>query len=81
LHLLQNGEDPDDWKSIKGVGSGVREVRLHTDGEHRIIYVAKFEEGIYVLHSFQKKSQKTAKSDLEIVKERFRLLVSERVKH
>jgi len=52
------------------VGSGVREIRVHTKLEHRIVYIVRFEEGIYVLHAFEKKSQKTPKSDLEIARAR-----------
>ena len=40
-----------------GVGTGVREIRLHQGGgEHRVIYVAKLEEAVYVLHAFEKKN-------------------------
>ena len=44
--------------------------RAHTDLEHRVIYVAKFEEGVYVLHAFEKKSRKTLKSDIELARAR-----------
>ena len=42
------------------------------------MYVAKFEEAIYVLHSFQKKDRKTAKSDVEIARIRYRAVARER---
>jgi len=42
----------------------VREVRIRDgNGVYRVMYVAKFEEAIYVLHCFQKKTQVTSKRD------------------
>lgn len=78
LHLIQQGNAPDGWKSMPSIGAGVREVRIHIDGEHRSIYLAKFEEGVYILHAFQKKTQKTAKKDLDIAKARFREAIQHR---
>ncbi|PVV05668.1 MAG: hypothetical protein B6D77_18575 [gamma proteobacterium symbiont of Ctena orbiculata] len=78
LHLLQQGFEPDDWKPMKIIGSGVREVRLHTEGEYRVLYIAKFEEGVYVLHAFEKKTQKTSNADIQMAKDRFRELMRAR---
>ena len=62
LHRVQAGIDPVDWKPFKVVGVGSKEIRIKdSDGIFRVIYVAKFEEAVYVLHSFQKKTQQTAK--------------------
>ena len=57
------------------VGAGVREIRIHSGREHRVLYVAKFEEGVYVLHAFEKKTRKTAKADLELAGSRLRELM------
>ena len=78
LHLLQMGDDPTDWKPMSSVGAGVREIRVHEGGEFRVIYVAQFDEGIYVLHAFQKKTQKTSKKDIELAKSRFKAVLKER---
>jgi len=72
LDALQRGHEPSDWKPMKDVGSGVREIRIHVLGEWRIIYVAKLSDAIYVLHSFQKKSQKTRQEDIELARNRYR---------
>jgi len=48
------------------VGSGVIEIRVHADGEFRVFYVAKFEEAVYVLHVFLKKTGKTSLFDIEL---------------
>jgi phage-related protein len=53
------------------VGAGVYEIRIHAPEAYRVFYVAKFEEAIYVLHAFQKKTQKTAKRDIEIGRQRY----------
>jgi phage-related protein len=69
LELVQRGLEPSDWKPT--VGPGVCEVRIHGDGEHRVIYVARFRHAIYVLHAFRKKTQKTSKRDIGTAKARF----------
>ncbi len=68
IDALQKGEDPTDWKPMSSIASGVREIRIHHEGEYRVIYVTKFKGTIYVLHAFQKKSRKTSKADIETIK-------------
>ena len=63
---------------MASVGPGVREIRIHVEGEHRVFYVATFEEGVYVLHAFEKKTRKTAARDLELGRERFSALMKMR---
>jgi phage-related protein len=72
LRAVQNGLEPRDWKPMRSVGSGVKEIRIHVLGEWRIVYVAKVADAIYVLHAFQKKSQKTNKNDIELARRRFK---------
>jgi phage-related protein len=59
---------------MKTVGPGVREIRIRVLGEWRVLYVAKFADAVYVLHAFQKKTQKTSRKDLNIVQRRYRQL-------
>jgi phage-related protein len=56
------------------VGSGVREIRIHIAGAHRVFYVTTQPEAICVLHAFDKKTQKTSAADLRIGRERLRNL-------
>ena len=78
LHRIQNGLDPEDWKSFQTVGKGVKEIRISEDGNtFRIMYVAKFSEKVYVLHSFQKKTQKTRNQDISIAKIRYNSILKE----
>ncbi len=72
LDRVQFGLDPSDWKSMTTVGGGVREIRIHHEGQYRVIYVAKIDDAVYVLHAFQKKSQKTRKQDVEIARRRLK---------
>jgi phage-related protein len=72
LGFVQRSLDPSDWKPMKEVGAGVREIRIHVLGEWRVLYVAKFAEAIYVLHAFQKKTQKTKREDIELARTRYR---------
>ncbi len=71
LYAIQRGLEPTDRKPIKAVGAGVQEIRIHVLGEWRVLYVAKFADAIYVLHAFQKKTQKTSHKDLEIARRRY----------
>jgi len=72
LDALQRGLAPSDWKPMQSVSSGVNEIRIHVEGEWRVIYVAKFRDAIYVLHAFRKKTQKTRQQDIEIARTRYR---------
>jgi len=78
LRRVQSGLDPNDWKPMPSVGPGAREIRIHTGLEHRVLYVARFAEGIYVLHAFEKGSRKTAKSDIALARHRLAVVVSGR---
>jgi len=71
LDRVQRGLEPFDWKPMPTVGSGVREIRIRDDsGAYRVLYVAKLEDATYVLHCFQKKTQATAKRDLDLAEKR-----------
>ena len=74
LRRVQRGQDPVDWKPMQSVGPSVMELRARVGGAYRLIYIARFEEAIYVLHVFQKKSQRTSMLDLELVSSRYRTL-------
>jgi phage-related protein len=70
LDLVQRGEAPTDFKPMPDVGAGVMEIRIHADSEYRVFYVARFEEAVYVLHAFVKKTQATRKADINMGKVR-----------
>jgi phage-related protein len=73
LLRVQFGGEPTDWKPMKAIGPGVREIRVRDDtGIFRTIYLASRPEAIYVLHAFQKKTQATAKKDIELAARRLR---------
>lgn len=79
LGKVQAGLEPDDWKPFDDAGAGTKEIRIRdAAGAYRVMYVAKFEEAIYVLHCFQKKTKKTAKYDKNIVETRYRAVLRER---
>ena len=73
IYRLQLGLDPDDWKPMPSVGTGVRELRVRgPDNQYRALYITTIGEMVYVLHVFVKKSQKTLQKDLEIARKRLR---------
>ena len=78
LFLVQQGLTPSDWKSMSSVGSGVVELRIHTGEEFRVLYVARFEEAIYVLHAFEKRTRQTRQVDVALARKRLRELVRSR---
>jgi phage-related protein len=78
LYQVQEGYDPDDWKPMNDLGQGVREIRIRDkDGAFRVVYVAKFEDAIYVLHCFQKKMRKTSPEDIALASRRYKDLIRE----
>jgi len=73
LHLVQSDIDPNDWKPMATVGQGVKEIRIRESGNaYRVFYVVVRNDGVYVLHAFQKTTQKTEKRDIELGKRRYR---------
>jgi phage-related protein len=66
---------------MQRVGPGVREIRIHIAGAHRVFYMATRAEAIYVLHALEKKTQKTSEHDLKIGRERFRAIGKLRQQH
>lgn len=79
LSNIQVGLQPSDWKPMNTVGAGAVEIRIKdAAGIYRVIYVACFEEAIYVLHAFQKKTRKTRRVDIELAKARYKALVEMR---
>ena len=72
LRAVQNGVEPSDWKPMRVVGRGVKEIRIHVLGEWRVVYVAKLRDAVYVLHAFQKKTRKTSWRDVDLARQRYR---------
>jgi phage-related protein len=78
LDRVQHGGDPDDWKPMPSIGAGVREIRVRdAGGAFRVIYVAKLSDAIYVLHCFQKKSQRTSGEDADLARRRYKHVLEE----
>jgi phage-related protein len=76
IDRVQRGYEPDDWKPMPTIGKGVREIRLREGaGSFRVIYLATLEDAVYVIHCFQKKTQKTATSDIELARNRYNELM------
>jgi phage-related protein len=71
LFAVQRGQEPSDWKPMKEVGPGVREIRIRVLGEWRVLYTATFADAVYVLHAFQKRTQKTRREDIVLAQQRY----------
>jgi phage-related protein len=79
LGKVQAGLEPDDWKPFDDVGPGTREIRIReASGAYRVMYVAKFEEAVFVLHCFPKKTRATSRRDKDIAETRYRAVVNAR---
>ncbi|PYE78943.1 phage derived Gp49-like protein DUF891 [Xylophilus ampelinus] len=67
---------------MKTVGPGVYEIRVKDDASnnYRVIYIAKYEEAVYVLHCFHKTTPQTAQTDIDLAKSRLRDLNKKRAK-
>ena len=78
LDKVQHGLQPDDAKAMPSIGAGVVELRIWDEaGTFRVVYVAKLADAVYVLHCFQKKTQQTAKRDIDLARKRFKELLKE----
>ncbi|MBN9568619.1 MAG: type II toxin-antitoxin system RelE/ParE family toxin [Alphaproteobacteria bacterium] len=76
LHKVQLGLEPSDWKFMRTIGPGVREIRIRDEaGAFRVIYLAQQAATVYVLHAFQKKTQRTKTRDIELAASRLRQIV------
>lgn len=76
LDRVQHGLEPSDFKPMPTIGKGVWEIRITDEaGQFRVIYIAKLKDAVYVLHCFQKKTQKTSAKDLELSSKRLRELL------
>jgi phage-related protein len=78
MRAVQRGDSPVDFKPMPSIGKGVQEIRIRTEDAYRIFYVARFDEAVYVLHAFQKKTQKTTKQDIQVGQQRYQLMMQYR---
>ncbi len=63
---------------MSSVGAGVKEIRIReASGAFRVIYITKLKDAIYVLHCFQKKTQKTRREDISLATQRLKYLIKE----
>ncbi len=67
LDKVQRGDAPKGWKAMPNIGPGVREIRIRIGGAWRVVYVANRDWAIYVLHAFQKKTQRTSRRDIAAI--------------
>ena len=78
LDRVQHGLQPDDFKPMPSIGAGVEELRIWDEaGTFRVAYLARMADAVYVLHCFQKKTQQTAKRDIELARRRLKDLMKE----
>jgi phage-related protein len=80
LDKVQRGRDPDDWKPMKSIGPGVKEIRIRdVTGAFRVIYLATLADAVFVLHCFQKKSEQTSNKDIQLARKRYEDLMGEQM--
>jgi phage-related protein len=80
LRRVQEGNPPEDFKTMSDVGHGVEEIRIWaSSGTYRVIYTARLIDKVYVLHAFQKKTRKAPEKELEIARRRFKQLMRGRL--
>ena len=73
--MVQVGREPVDFRPMPSVGSGAYEIRVRDEAvAFRVIYVAKFEHAVCVLHAFQKKTRKTSRADIELATARYKMI-------
>ena len=76
LERVQRGEQPDDFKAMPSIGPGVEELRIREPaGTYRVIYTARLDDAVYVLHAFQKKTRATSREDVALARKCFRAII------
>lgn len=75
IDRVQRGLEPVNWKPFTSIGQGVRELRIQTGNQYRVIYIAKYEKKIHILHAFQKKTRKTRAADIDLAKSRLKAVL------
>lgn len=76
--MVQVWRNPSDFKPMPGIGAGAYEIRVRDEaGAFRVIYVAKFDEAVYILHALRKKTRETAKADIDLAARRYKLIAEE----
>ena len=81
LKAIQKGQQPNDFKPMPSIGIGAEEIRIWVEsGTYRVIYIARLQEAVYVLHAFSKKTQQTSKKDLALARVRLEQLLLDRRK-
>lgn len=81
LGRVQQGMMPTDWKPMTTVGAGVYEIRVHTRVEHRVFYVAKYSDAVYVLHAFEKRTRRTPQTEIARARTRLADLLHRRARN
>lgn len=75
LDFVQCGLDPENWRPMTAIGAGVNEIRIRdVTGAYRVIYLARRPEAVYVLHCFQKQTEKTSHHDMHLARMRFKAI-------
>lgn len=76
MDLIQKGEKPFNFDPIPVIGPGAYELRLDDEqNEYRVLYVAKMDDAIWVLHAFQKTTRKISDKDISLAKARYKELL------
>lgn len=69
INRVQMGQEPTDWKPMKTIGPGVKEIRVKDgQGAFRVFYVVNRGDVVHVLHAVQKTTEKTEKRDIDKAK-------------
>lgn len=81
LYRVQQGFEPNNYRPMPSIGAGVKEIKLQDNdkSQYRLIYIAKFDEAIYVFHVITKKtSQATSDHDISLAKKRLSEIIHHR---
>jgi phage-related protein len=71
LRLLQQGQQPNDYRGMSSIGPGVFELRDQDERAwYRVIYLSRVRDVIHVLHCFEKRSRKTPMREIATARRR-----------
>jgi phage-related protein len=73
LRLLQQGQQPTDYRAMSSIGPGVFELRDQDERAwYRVIYLSRVRDVIHVLHCFEKRSRQTPLREINVARQRLK---------
>lgn len=72
IDRVMSDQEPENWEHFNNVGQGVKGISVQANGHFRVLYIDNLENKVHILHAYEKKSQKTRQTDIDLAKPRLK---------